>query len=342
MRNELRRSAIIFAVLFSLCLAVAAPAMADDYYVQVSSQRSVAEVLAAYRSLQNKFPNELGNRQARIHRVDLDQGSFFRAMVGPFTGSQEAVALCSNLRAAGGQCLVQVDASLSSTAKEPSKPPAQIAPSLPKLSPKLSEPTPAPGPAFQTAMWTPLSKDLRHPPLRNKQTAEELFAKARTSVWVVIGTTSQGSAVAITRSLLITNYHVVKGQRFVFVKQGSKVLEATVVGADKTSDRCVLSVKEDVLIPVDGLRNFEELRVGESVYTIGSPSSLESTLGQGIVSGLRTVEGRHLVQTTAQISPGSSGGGLFDGAGNLVGITRFTLKNSQGLNFAIAVEDYFH
>ena len=91
-----------------------------------------------------------------------------------------------------------------------------------------------------------------------------------------------------------------------------------------------------------GLRNFEELRVGESVYTIGSPSSLESTLGQGIVSGLRTVEGRHLVQTTAQISPGSSGGGLFDGAGNLVGITRFTLKNSQGLNFAIAAEDYFH
>ncbi|MGA7389267.1 MAG: trypsin-like peptidase domain-containing protein [Pseudolabrys sp.] len=91
-----------------------------------------------------------------------------------------------------------------------------------------------------------------------------------------------------------------------------------------------------------GLRNFEELRVGQSVYTIGSPSSLESTLGQGIVSGLRIVEGRHLVQTTAQISAGSSGGGLFDDAGNLVGITSFMLKNSQGLNFAIAAEDYFH
>jgi serine protease Do len=74
---------------------------------------------------------------------------------------------------------------------------------------------------------------------------------------------------------------------------------------------------------------------------IGSPSGLESTLGQGIMSGLRTVAGQHLVQTTAPISPGSSGGGLFDGAGNLIGITSFILKNSQGLNFAVAAEDYF-
>jgi SPOR domain len=122
MRNELRRSVIIFAVLFSLCLAVAAPAMADDYWVQVTSRRSEAEALAAYRSLQNTFPNALGNRQARIHRVDLDQGSFFRAMVGPFTSSQEAGALCSDIQAAGGQCLVQVAASPSSTAVPPGVP----------------------------------------------------------------------------------------------------------------------------------------------------------------------------------------------------------------------------
>ena len=102
-----------------------------------------------------------------------------------------------------------------------------------------------------------------------------------------------------------------------------------------------LAVKGEVLNPVDGLRGFEELHVGEQVYTIGSPSALESTLGQGIVSGLRTVAGQHLVQTTAPISPGSSGGGLFDGAGNLIGITSFMLKNSQGLNFAVAAEDYF-
>jgi serine protease Do len=172
-------------------------------------------------------------------------------------------------------------------------------------------------------------------------------------VWVVLATTltsqsaalshvSQGSAVAITRSHLLTNYHVVDGRRLIVVIQGDQVLEATVVASDKESDRCVLAVTGEALSPADGLRGFEELRVGEQVYTIGSPSAIESTLGQGIVSGLRTVVGRHLVQTTAPISPGSSGGGLFDSAGNLVGITSFMLNNSQGLNFAIAVEDYFH
>jgi serine protease Do len=140
----------------------------------------------------------------------------------------------------------------------------------------------------------------------------------------------------------LTNYHVVDGQRFIVVKQGNQVLEATVVANDKETDRCVLAVTGEVLSPAGGLRGFDELRVGEPVYTIGSPSALESTLGQGIVSGLRTIAGQHLVQTTAPISPGSSGGGLFDSAGNLVGITSFMLKNSQGLNFAIAAEDYFH
>jgi serine protease Do len=211
---------------------------------------------------------------------------------------------------------------------------------------------PSLGPSIQTAKWTPLSKDFHPPKLRNKQSAEELFTKASSSVWVVIAAASmpqtdaashvsQGSAVAITRSHLLTNYHVIDGQRFFLIKQGDNILEATVVAGDKQSDRSVLQVKGEPLNPVNGLRGFEDLRVGEQVYTIGSPSALESTLGQGIVSGLRTVAGQHLVQTTAPISPGSSGGGLFDSAGNLIGITSFVLKNSQGLNFAIAADDYF-
>ena len=218
--------------------------------------------------------------------------------------------------------------------------------------PKLAQPSPAPDPAIRTAKWMQLPNSARPPMLQNKQSTEELFAQARSSVWVVIATTStaqndavsqisQGSAVAITRSRLLTNYHVVEGQRFVFVKQGDAFYEATVVAGDKDSDRCVLAVKGEPLTPVAGLRGFGDLRVGELVYTIGTPSGLESTLGQGIVSGLRSFAGQRLVQTTAPISPGSSGGGLFDSAGNLVGITSFVLKNSQGLNFAIAAEDYY-
>ncbi len=93
--------------------APAAPAAAvahsgGGYAVQVSSQRSEAEAQAAFRSLQAKFPKQLGGRQALIHKVDLGaKGTYYRAMVGPFANANEAGELCSGLKAAGGQCLIQ-------------------------------------------------------------------------------------------------------------------------------------------------------------------------------------------------------------------------------------------
>ena len=112
------------------------------------------------------------------------------------------------------------------------KEPPKAATITPPLPPTLAKPAPGPGRlpsddlAIKTAVWTPLPKSFRLSQMQDKQSAEELFAKARSSVWVVIATTSisqsdasshvlQGSAVAITRSRLLTNYHVVDGQRFI-------------------------------------------------------------------------------------------------------------------------------
>jgi serine protease Do len=78
------------------------------------------------------------------------------------------------------------------------------------------------------------------------------------------------------------------------------------------------------------------------VYTIGNPSGLSKTLGEGLIAGLREQNDIRYVQTTAQISRGSSGGALVDSKGALVGITTFLLKDAQNLNFAIAAEDYWH
>ena len=76
-------------------------------YVQVASQRSEAEAQASFRSVQAKFPNVLGARQAVIRRADLgDKGVYYRAQVGPLSAEQ-ANEICSNLKAAGGQCLIQ-------------------------------------------------------------------------------------------------------------------------------------------------------------------------------------------------------------------------------------------
>ncbi len=77
-------------------------------YVQLSSQRSEAEAEAAFRSLQAKFPSQLGGRSAQIHKADLGaKGTYYRAMVGPFANAAEAGQLCASLKAAGGQCLIQ-------------------------------------------------------------------------------------------------------------------------------------------------------------------------------------------------------------------------------------------
>jgi hypothetical protein len=81
---------------------------AGGYAVQVSSRRSEADAKAAFRSLQAKYPNQLGGRQPLIHRVNLGaKGVYFRAMVGPFASASEASDLCRRLKSAGGKCIIQ-------------------------------------------------------------------------------------------------------------------------------------------------------------------------------------------------------------------------------------------
>jgi hypothetical protein len=78
------------------------------YLVQIASQKSEAEAQASYRAAQTKYANLLGSMSPIIKRADLaDKGVYYRAMVGPFTSSDEATKLCSNLRIAGGNCVVQ-------------------------------------------------------------------------------------------------------------------------------------------------------------------------------------------------------------------------------------------
>jgi hypothetical protein len=79
-----------------------------NYLVQVSSQRSEADAQAALRSVQSRYSSVLGDRQVVIRRAELaGKGTYYRAMVGPFSSRDQAVQLCSSLKAAGGDCVVQ-------------------------------------------------------------------------------------------------------------------------------------------------------------------------------------------------------------------------------------------
>lgn len=88
--------------------APAARSGGGQYGVQVSSQRSEAEAQAAYRALEAKFPSQLGGKPHFVYSVDLGaKGTYYRAMVGPFSSNEEASALCSGLKSAGATCIIQ-------------------------------------------------------------------------------------------------------------------------------------------------------------------------------------------------------------------------------------------
>lgn len=212
-------------------------------------------------------------------------------------------------------------------------------------------------PQKEAAAPLPLPSDIL--PERPNQTerqplsAADVFKKVDRSVFVVYAAPSladararnisQGSAVAVGDHFLLTNCHVVAERPVIRLLRDDIELVATLVAGDKKADRCILKSDGAALTPIAGVRLFKDLAVGEHVFAVGTPVGLDHTLTQGIVSGLRNFNGRNLVQTDTPLSPGNSGGGLFDESGNLIGITTLARRGVgiQNLNFAVAASDYW-
>ena len=173
---------------------------------------------------------------------------------------------------------------------------------------------------------------------------DALFAKLTGSVWAVRTFDAQerplraGSAVVIAPGRLVTNCHVLaKASNFV-VKRDNVTYGATLEYPDPGRDLCQIKVANFTAPPV-AMAPAGTARVGQRVYAIGNPRGLENTLSEGLLSGLRGGDGEaRLLQTTAAIAPGSSGGGLFDSDGRLLGITTFSARDGGNLNFAMPAE----
>jgi hypothetical protein len=79
-----------------------------SYTVAVASERSAVGAEAVFRSLQAKFPNQPGGREPIVRRTDLGpEGTYYRALIGPFTSMKAAARVCGSLKAAGESCLVE-------------------------------------------------------------------------------------------------------------------------------------------------------------------------------------------------------------------------------------------
>jgi len=173
-------------------------------------------------------------------------------------------------------------------------------------------------------------------------TPDQVFDKVKDSI-VVVKTLDaqgrlkgQGSGVLLPSGKIATNCRVVEGGASFHVGQGKELVRATLYAEDGDKDICLLNAKGITGIPVQ-LGKAAGLKVGVPVYAVGAPQGLELSLSDGIVAQLRGGP-PPLIRTTAAISPGSSGGGLFDEEGRLVGLTTLYLEGGQNLNFAMPVE----
>lgn len=145
--------------------------------------------------------------------------------------------------------------------------------------------------------------------------------------------TNLGSGVVTAPETVVTNCHVLEGGTRYAVYSGKTRYSGTLRAADADRDLCELQVGS-LQAPRVALYT-GRLRVGQRVYAVGAPEGLELTISEGLVSSIREIDGAHYIQTSAPISSGSSGGGLFDVEGRLVGVTAFIIPEGQNLNFAL-------
>ncbi len=148
---------------------------------------------------------------------------------------------------------------------------------------------------------------------------------------------AQGSGVAVANHLLVTNRHVIVDGTSIRVRREGAAWAARLLRSDIDHDLSLLEVP-DAAFPAVALRPSATVNVGERVYAVGAPEGLELTFADGLISALRAFDGLRFIQTTVPVSHGSSGGGLFDAEGRLLGITTFQFRDGQNLNFAIPSE----
>lgn len=175
--------------------------------------------------------------------------------------------------------------------------------------------------------------------------AARVYRKASNSVVTIevtdkTGKKSQGSGVVVkmekgSGSIIVTNAHVVFQANAIRVSHRKKLFPATIWYAfdDVSLDIAFLQVDEQIEAAQSRTNDIE---IGAAVFAIGSPLGLQTSISSGIVAGKRSGKAKiPLIQTTAAISPGSSGGGLFDVNSELIAITSFKVARGDNLNFAI-------
>ena len=177
----------------------------------------------------------------------------------------------------------------------------------------------------------------------NAQTAQVIAKKAFGSTVLLVMEDANGQPLSFGSGFFVgvgeiaSNLHVVEGAVRGYARlvgQKTKHDLEGITAVDPERDLVVLKIAT-AGSPVLPLGNSDAVQVGEPVYAVGNPQGLEGTFSQGVVSSIREVGTDKLLQITAPISPGSSGGPVLNGKGEVVGVSVATFRGGQNLNFAI-------
>ena len=179
-------------------------------------------------------------------------------------------------------------------------------------------------------------------------TPDVLYMRCKGSVVTILtfdakrAPVSQGSGFIVAQDRILTNYHVVAGSASASIvfDDGSMSVATNVVAASGPKDLVIVEAGTGNRSPVR-LGNELELKVGETVYAIGAPKGLSASLSNGLISAFRQDQGQFLIQTTVPIAPGSSGGPLLNGLGEVIGVTTSRLKDGA-FGFAMGAGDVQH
>ncbi|MDE0186395.1 MAG: trypsin-like peptidase domain-containing protein [Candidatus Poribacteria bacterium] len=177
----------------------------------------------------------------------------------------------------------------------------------------------------------------------NAQTAQQIAQNAFGSTVLLVMEDANGQPVGLGSGFFVrpnqiaTNLHVVEDAARGYAKLVGQQTKHDIVGIT------AIDAKRDwVILRVSALGtkslsfgDSDAVQVGETVYAVGNPHGLEDTFSQGIISSVRRVGADKILQLTAPISPGSSGGPVLNSKGKVIGVSVATFRRGQNLNFAI-------
>ena len=169
--------------------------------------------------------------------------------------------------------------------------------------------------------------------------ASRVYEKASKSVFLIIIRSNTGEPIArgtgflVSDGKIVTNQHVVRDGN-PFLDLGPVKLPLKIEKTDAVNDLAILTVDGELSSPSLALATSDSTP-GTSIFAIGNPAGLERSISNGVVAGIRQMNGRELIQISAPISPGSSGGPILNSQAEVVAVAVGILEAGQNLNFAV-------